>query len=213
MESRAKSAANAHKLKEVAARRLQTGVEREQQSAEAPSVGATSSKQTSPVQHEKPLTIQAEKEQRKDEAEQRKVRGAENRAIAAKKVATANTVTAARSQKIADVAALSAAAQIAAAPVGDVAGLTPECPKWIHDAATHLQAEKELGMEWDGCVKAWVMFEIAMGFADLVQCLSLSCLHQLTSMLGIPWHCSTSKRDWPVDEEQQAVRQAPYLSR
>lgn len=188
-EARAKGAAATHRLKEVAAMNLEKSrVEKQQlasgKAAPAAVIAGRRSAEAAPAAQVIVATslVQDEKERRLTEAQERKSR------VAAKKLATAaiklkaSSDAAAKAQRIADVAAQSAAAKVAAAPAGRVIRLTPECPEWIHDTAGHFRENDELGLEWEGCVNAWVLFEIAMGFAD---CVRLSfCLLRLLQLTG-----------------------------
>lgn len=172
LEARANAAATVHKQKETAALAKLLDTEK-QPTQKAAAIVATEKGPTGPpaakVTAGKVLsTAECEKENRKNEAKERKLRAAEKRRLAAETTQKKLVEADARIQKIADVAALSAAAKVAAAPAGDVNGLTPECPQWMHDAVDHLRSNDALGLEWAACVKAWVLLEIAAGFADTV---------------------------------------------
>ncbi|KAF7964762.1 hypothetical protein HWV62_3248 [Athelia sp. TMB] len=111
--------------------------------------------------------VPSEKDRRNNEAQERKKKVAQKKKIDADAKIKRASDAAARTAKIAHVAALSLAAKAAAAPAGShVAGLTADCPQWMDEAVTHLRGDGGLGLEWDACVKAWVLLEIAMCFAD-----------------------------------------------
>lgn len=127
-----------------------------------------------------------DKERRQNDAATRKAKAAYKKQVDGEAKSKKAKETAARQQKIADVAALSAAAKAAVAPAGGINALTPECPQWMHDAVVELKKDGWFGPEWDGCVKAFVLFEIAMGFADSVSSFFINsrCDHRLTLSQG-----------------------------
>ncbi|KAF7967194.1 hypothetical protein HWV62_35596 [Athelia sp. TMB] len=169
LENRVKAAAALHE-KEAAAKMRRESQQQDQPRSEGTVTTPVATGSQPAVTIAPPVPAEKapsnDKERRQQEATKRRDKAAEKKRANSEAKKKQAAEIAARHQKIANVAALSAAAKAAAAPAGDINALTTECPQWMHHVVVELKKDGWFGPEWDRCVKAFVLFEIAMKFTD-----------------------------------------------